>query len=341
MQHVFSSLEIVTDTRYRFLPAVSFLKKKQQITNMNSFLLLVLVSSSVLLSLASANVGTPSAAATSKLLSAIRFHGSSKAHVLNAKPKASYLRTESHGANVSFSLLSTSNQYVEQYGFFEEAYYTKTLSANPSKCASPNYKYTFGLNVCVPWNDGSSYVNYVYADPAGNTYYVYEQDYTDSNCQVLDGDVYLLWSEYILICTDLPDPTFDDDFFYNDYSLFNAIPFPLNPVTDNLGVSYLQYNSQTNCQTNDYSVGVYESSYYKLNLCYGAGSTGNVDSSDVMFTGCNSSTGLSMNTFTSTDGTCSGTWTPSSIMHSDMCAQDAFFLYSMGWLNFGCVGVSS
>jgi hypothetical protein len=304
---------------------------------MNSFLLLVIISTSILLG----HTAIATHSATSKLLSAIRAHGASKIHPLNAKPQPAHLRTESHG-NLSFSLLSTSNQYVKQYGFFEEAYYTKTSSSSPSKCAAPVFKYTFGLDVCVPWYDGTSYVNFVYADPAGNTYYVYEQDYLDSNCQTLDGDVYLLWAEYILICTDLPDPTVDDDFFYNDYSLFNAIPYTLNPVTDNLGVSYLQYSSQTNCQTNNYAVGVYEATYYKLNVCYSAGSTGNIDNSDVMFTGCSSSTGLSMNTFSTNDGTCGGgTPTPSSLMHSDMCATNAFYLYSMGWLNFGCVGVSS
>jgi hypothetical protein len=279
-------------------------------------------------------------ASADKMITAVRAHLKPRTH-----PRGS--RTQSIPSNLrkiedkSVTVLASSNQYVKEKGYFEEAYYAGTSPSNSMKCVSPQYKYVYVLNTCVVSSEpGVWYIDMAYADPQGNTYYLYEQEYLDSACTMTSGSPFLLYQSYILICEDLEDPSPDDDFFYNDHSLFHTIAEPLNPTTDTMGVSYLNYNTQANCQTNNYAMGVFESAYYHLNECFPA-STGS-SGYDFMFTSC-STTGLMMSTFTSTDGKCTGTSTPSTSTQADMCMGTSAspFLYASGWLNFGCTGMSS
>jgi hypothetical protein len=132
--------------------------------------------------------------------------------------------------------------------------------------------------------------------------------------------------EFILICSAL--------------SLFHTIPQTLNPVTDTLDFSYFTYNTQTNCQANNYMNGVLEATYQPFNVCYTSDTPGDGDSA---FTSC-SSAGLVMTTYASTDGSCGGGVTDTMTYTPAMGCTDATSYitdFAYGWFNFACVGVSS
>jgi hypothetical protein len=284
----------------------------------------------VLVVLLAVLTATAAETASQKILKNLRPYSKNYTQKTRAEKKSN-LRTEAN----SYASVSLTGQ--SQGGFFEEAYYAG-INEMEDQCIHPQFKYLYVLNQCVTSAvTGQSFYDQAVIDSQGNTYYVYETTYSDTACtQVVGSGPELLYEQKILICKDLHDDNaLEDDLFYNDYSLFHTRNYPLNPQHDNMGFTFLSYNTQGNCQTNNYHNGVYESSYYHFNECMESW-TGGVDT---MAVSC-STNGLVMNEYSTTDGTCGGIPTETvTYMHNAMCTESAPYLYTSGWLNFACMGV--
>jgi hypothetical protein len=240
------------------------------------------------------------------------------------------LRTEAK----SYASVSLTGQ--SQGGFMEIVYYSGVNEVE-DKCIHPEYKYMYVLNQCVTSSEtGMSFYDQAVIDSQGNNYYVYETTYSDTACTQVDSGPELISQTKILICKDLNDDSVTgDDIFFNDYMLSHIRNYPLNPQQDNMGFTFLAYNTQGNCQTNNYHNGVYESSYYHFNECMESWTGGK----DTMATSC-STNGLVLNEYSSSDGTCTGAPTDTfTYMHDTMCTESAPYLFASGWLNFACAGV--
>jgi hypothetical protein len=218
--------------------------------------------------------------------------------------------------------LESSNNYVKVKGFQEEAIYSGMNSGG--KCIHPQWKFVSALNTCGAASDttlGAYYMITTYADPTGNTYYFYDQYFSDSACTVATTELMYEDSAYIAICTD-----YDELYIARDY--------PLNPATDNLGFTLLTYTTQANCMTNNYEMGVLEAQYGKLNVCIQTSDSEDPTAGDVKFTSCSSVTGFVTTTYSSTDGTCSGTETVTTLPPGT-CVSEPLGSY-VGYMNYGC-----
>jgi hypothetical protein len=224
--------------------------------------------------------------------------------------------------------LESTSSYIRKKGYYEEAYY---LNINADgKCVHPAIKQMYGLNACVASAEANPPAPYaigsIYADPTGNTYYLYEQWFSDSACTMPVTNTYADYSSFIAIC----DPA------YQELDIVRSEP--LNPTTDNLGYSLFIYNTSPNCYTNNYENGVIEASYGKLNDCL---QTSNPDddptAGDLMFTSC-SSTGFVINTYSSTNGTCAGTVETVTLDSTTACLTNDNTIngWALGYLNYGC-----
>jgi hypothetical protein len=226
--------------------------------------------------------------------------------------------------NVPAISLEASNNYVKMKGFLEDAIYSDMNS--DGKCIHPQYKFISALNVCAAASDttlGAFYMETVYADPTGNTYYFYDQYFSDSACSMSTTELMYEGSALIAICQ------YTELYFARDY--------PLNPATDNLGFTLLTYNTASNCMTNNYQMGVLESQYAKVGQCIQI-SDPNDDptAGDIEFTSCSPTTGLVTTTYSSTDGTCTGTSTSTTLSSSNACLTPDSSGYYMGYTNYGC-----
>jgi hypothetical protein len=204
-------------------------------------------------------------------------------------------------------------EYVSVSGYFEAVIYGKDT------CVHPEFKELYPVQMCAlsVENPGLYSMAWVYSVPNFNYYDIYQQEYHDSACTQPANDPYFIdWFD-ILICT--------------DYSLDHMIDLPLNPRQDNLGITMMTFNSQQNCMNNNFKEGSLESYYARLSTCYQS------DTGDIKFPSCNTDGSLNMKTFTSTDGSCTGTSTLTSYTHS--CDDNGMttingFVY--GWMNFNC-----
>lgn len=171
---------------------------------------------------------------------------------------------------------------VNKKGWFESVIYSSTWYKN---CKHPWYKDVGLIGTCALADDLGNYTTLgVTAYTDSRAYYLTQSLYSDPACT---QEVYWHTKSYpILICS--------------QDTLFHVIPAPLNPKTDNLnGFAYGIYSSVSAC-TDGSADGLLEASYLKLNFCYQS------DTGDIMWTSCTSS-GLTQVTYSSTDGTCTGT----------------------------------
>lgn len=205
---------------------------------------------------------------------------------------------------------------IKMYGSFEMVLYAN------GDCTDAVYKGVLGINVCTlsaPDHSGQYTKGTVYAYPEWNYYEIDAQYFSDSACTNLLSTDYT--SLPILIC--------------DDNQLDHVISEPLSPTGDNLGYSFLLYDTQSNCANNNYQVGVTEAVYGLLGTCLeGDSSTGEVDS---VVSSCNSNQ-IVVDYYTSTDGSCTGTVTSDTLTASDVCTtSDSTLLDNyFGYSNFGC-----
>jgi hypothetical protein len=236
--------------------------------------------------------------------------------------------------NVDIAVESSST-YIRKKGFYESAYYNDMNTAG--KCVHPEVKQIYGLNVCVATameGAPSSYViGSIFADPTGNTYYLYEQWFQDSACSIaVTPNTYADYSSFIAIC----DPSWQE--------LDVVRSEPMNPSTDNLGYTVSLYTSQSDCLTNSYQSGVVEAVYGKLGECLQA-SDPNDDptAGDVQFVSCSSAGGFVINIYSSTDGSCEGDPTDTYTLDSTtVCTENDYTVngWALGYINYGCSTVA-
>mmetsp|Transcript_7574 Transcript_7574/g.8256 ORF Transcript_7574/g.8256 Transcript_7574/m.8256 type:complete len:275 (+) Transcript_7574:41-865(+) len=206
---------------------------------------------------------------------------------------------------------------IKMYGYFEIVLYAN------GDCTNAVYKGVLGFNICTLSADPDHSEQYtkatVYAYPEWNYYEIDAQYFSDSACTNLLSTDYTTLP--ILIC--------------DDSQLDHVISKPLSPTGDNLGYTFLLYDTQSNCLTNNYQVGVMEAEYGILGTCIeGDSSTGEVDS---VVSSCNSNQ-VVINSYTSTDGSCSGTVTSQTVTTADVCenSDDTLLDNYLGYSNFGC-----
>jgi hypothetical protein len=253
-----------------------------------------------------------------------------KLHFYNEEknvPLAVSLAAPNHLRQETISLES-SNNYVKMKGFLEDAAYSG-MNAD-GKCVHPQFKFITALNVCGAASDtivpapGPYYMYTIYADPTGNTYYYYDQYFSDSTCTMSVTPLTYVGSNYIAICNE-----FNELYFARDE--------PMNPATDNLGYTILTYDTSSNCMTNSYQNGLLEAQYGKLNVCLQVSETStDPTAGDIEFTSCSPTTGLVTTTYSSTDGTCTGTSTSTTLSPSNACLTADAGWYYTGYTNFGC-----
>jgi hypothetical protein len=220
--------------------------------------------------------------------------------------------------------VSLTNTYVNEKGFYEIAVYGKISSSG--KCQFPVAKFIYAIDICATTDNQPGYwvVDYVYADPTGNTYYEYEQLFSDSSCSTPSQDPVYTSNEYILIC--------QGNNVYG-WTLYHTRQQLLDPLYDNLGFTWLTYDSSSDCLANNYAVGALEALYLRLNACYPATNGGG----DIKYTSCDQSTGLTIVNYYSTDGSCSGTSETVVMTSADTCTDGSSSLgYYLGWFNFVC-----
>jgi hypothetical protein len=206
---------------------------------------------------------------------------------------------------------SSSYNVIKVNGYFEAVKYKKTA------CSYPLSKDLILLNTCGPAINDGAYVSYkIMADMTQtHLYYATQYFFSDSECQNGVGVAY--YEVPILKC-------------YKN-SLAHVIKEPLNPKTDNLnGFAIGVFDTQANCQSASSPEGLLEAEYFRLQQCY------QDYDGDRIFNSCQSNT-LTVTTFTSTDGSCTGSSTVDTVLPSQMCANPSWDLSAFsGWLNFVC-----
>ncbi len=208
--------------------------------------------------------------------------------------------------------------YVKVYGYFETVTYT--VNYGNGTCSNAVGKLLSVLNTCAPsaYHYGEYYRATVIAYPEGHTYYWYDQFFSDSSCCNPISDYVMEFADWILIC--------------ENNTMEHVISEPLNPLTDNLGgFALLLYDTQSNCTNNDYTEGVLESMYGRLNYCFQG------DYGDEIYVSC-SSTALVKQSFPSHDGTCSGAPVETIFSPNNICTSGNTTLSEMyaGWTNYQC-----
>eukprot|EP01040_Poterioochromonas_malhamensis_P008534 gene8534-9235_t len=207
---------------------------------------------------------------------------------------------------------------IKMYGYFERVLYVN------GDCTSPISKSVIAINVCSlsadPDHAGQYNKASVFAYPDWNYYEIDTQYFSDPACTTLSSTE--TFTLPILIC--------------NDNELDHVINYPLSPSDDNLGFSLLLYNSQSNCQTNNYQVGATEAVYAPLNLCLEPDDPS--EDVDTMVVSC-SSTALVINQYTTNDGTCGGAPNSSTLYANNWCTtsgDDTILDVYYGYSNYGC-----
>jgi hypothetical protein len=204
--------------------------------------------------------------------------------------------------------------------------YAETVAYGHKDCSHANWKDNTLLNTCA-WSD--RYLFYIrmsaMADPTNHNYYNSLNAFTTSDCS---GSP--MWSlpttTKILIC----------DAYKN---LYHAIPYALDPMTDNLqGFALGVFKTQQSCQNPQRAASLLESTYQRLNRCVPSWDNSNTATfnGDFMYTSCTPEM-ITYTVYSSTDGTCTGTMTNYQITTSDMCANPNYSLevYS-GYLTWIC-----
>lgn len=207
---------------------------------------------------------------------------------------------------------------IKMDGFLEAVKY------ETGDCQNAKSKTVVTFNLCTASADPDHTGEYnqatIYAYPEFNYYDIYSQYYNDSACQTfLSSYEYVL---PILIC--------------DDSELDHVISQPLSPTGDNLGFSLLLYNTQDNCVSNNYEVGVIEAVYSHVNLCFPAAEPSDGDT-DTMVASCNS-TNVVVNVYSTKDGSCGGYPVQHVLSSSTSCSSGNMTLLNnyFGYFNFGC-----
>lgn len=218
--------------------------------------------------------------------------------------------------------VSTTGWLKETAGYYEAVSYLGGKVSN--ECVDPVMKVNYAINVCAPSfsQSGQYMLAWLYADAQANTYYAYNQFFSDPSCDTALTQPALQFQRPILICSQ-PDQT--------GWELNHIISKPLDPVTDNLGIALLVYDTQSNCQANNFNQGVLESLYARLNYCYKS------KNGDFLYSDCSSSS-LTITQYTSTDGSCTGTPTVTILNSGNTCMSgDKNVAGSyLGWETWGC-----
>lgn len=227
-----------------------------------------------------------------------------RTHHSNESPMKKSLREES----MDLATASSSTTVVKKNGWMEVVAYDYEWYKD---CKHPWFKDVADLNTCGLSQDGTNYgMISVMAYPDWNKYVLTQSYYSDSACTQPTGQ-YVDYSAPILICSwDV---------------LYHVIPAPLNPVTDNLnGFAYGIFNSVNNCTSGSVD-GLLEVYYLKLNFCY------STSSNDVKFSSC-SSDGLTVKTYSTTNGSCGGSAISTDVWaSSDVCTTNGVSELTSGW----------
>jgi hypothetical protein len=110
---------------------------------------------------------------------------------------------QNHLRKESVDVALESSAYIRKNGFYEAAVYNSVNAAG--KCVHPEFKQIYAVNVCIASaveNPPAPYaIGTIFADSTGNTYYLYEQWFSDSTCtHAVTPNTYSDYSSFIAIC---------------------------------------------------------------------------------------------------------------------------------------------